>query len=95
MALATGESKTTPRGPLTIRIDRLHDGVSILTMCGPTRVDGCSRTFTNDRLAAGRVWLAELHTAVDAGLHVWQIEAQMQALTAAAHAAFGTNGATA
>lgn len=89
MALATGESSTTTRGPLTIRIDRHHDGVSITTMCGPTRVDGCSRTFTTDHLASGRVWLAELHKAVDAGLPVWQIEAQMQALTAAAHAAFG------
>ncbi|MFI5938096.1 hypothetical protein [Actinoplanes sp. NPDC051494] len=84
--LAPGASCTKYHGHLSIRTDRHHDGISITVLAGATHSSTLSRTFTNDRIAAARVWYRELVEAADQGLKVTQIEDRMAAILAAGHA---------
>jgi hypothetical protein len=81
--LAAGEYTISDHGHLQVRLDRHHDGVAITVMCGPDRNDLLSRTFLNHELADARVWYRDLTVAADAGVAVWRIEADMQALAEA------------
>jgi hypothetical protein len=84
--LAPGEHHIADHGHLRVRLDRHHDGLTVTVMCGPTRNNVLSRTFLNHELAAARVWYRDLTAAADAGVPVWRIEADMQALADAGHA---------
>ncbi len=84
--LQPGDSTTADHGTLTLKTTRWHDGLHLLVMCGPARVETLTRPFTNTELPLARAWYAEIRTAADAGLPVWQIEARLKALTAAGEA---------
>jgi len=88
LKLKPGESALLPNtGPLSVRVDRHHDGVTITTIAGADRISGLSTHFLNHDLAAGGAWLrALLDLARTKDATVRSITDAMDALTQAAHA---------
>lgn len=80
--LTPGQTAYRQYGPLNIRIDRHHEGVTITTQVGAERNPILSRTFTNAQIIEGRKFQAYLRD--NAHLPVWQIEAGVSALLATA-----------
>ncbi len=80
--LTPGQTAYRQYGPLHVRIDRHHEGVTITTQVGAERNPILSRTFTNAQIVEGRKFQAYLRD--NAHLPVWQIEAGVSALLATA-----------
>lgn len=76
--MAPGETAFRQFGPLHIRIDRHHEGVSI----NATNQPALDRSFTN--LAEGRDYLTLLRDEANKGTAVWAIEQLAGAWTSAA-----------
>jgi hypothetical protein len=79
-----------PHSPtLTVTVCQDWQGISLTVFNGPNHSSVLSRTFTWDRVDAGRVWFKQLRDSANAGQPVWRIEADAQALLAAATAVQG------
>ncbi len=65
----------------------IEGGITIRVYCGPGEVHGLAQSFQRGRFRAARIWWNTITHAADTHTPVWQIEAALQAITAAAHAA--------
>jgi len=81
-----GDTVTHHFGPLRVRTDLHYDGISLTVLVGCERSSALSNTFTTDRLAAARIWYAQLRTAGD-GVPVHVIEDRLAVIQAAGFAA--------